>query len=51
MLETVGLCRQCHNAIHKFFGEKELGKRLNTLDKLREEPAIARFVMWVRKQR
>lgn len=45
------LCKHdCHKQIHKFFSEKELGKRYNTLKKLKEEPIIAKYVKWVKKQ-
>ena len=44
----VDLCRDCHDAVHRFIPEKELGERFRTLDALREHPEIAKFVAWVR---
>lgn len=52
MHTTADFCRDCHNAVHRAVpSEKELGRRWNTLDLLREHPEIARFVGWVRKQK
>ncbi|MCK5769942.1 HNH endonuclease [Algiphilus sp.] len=47
----VMLCRECHRAVHRFFDEQTLGRRLNTLEALRAEPAIRRHVAWARKLR
>lgn len=52
MSETVQLCRECHNAVHRFVPrEKELGRHYPTLQHLREHPQIAKFVQWIRKQK
>lgn len=42
------LCRPCHGNIHATFTNKELERRLNTIEALREEPAIERFTNWIR---
>ena len=44
----VDLCRDCHDAVHRFATEKELAEQYCTLEKLREHPDVARFVAWVR---
>ncbi len=44
----VELCRDCHDAVHRFMTEKELGERYYTLERLRAQPELARFVAWVR---
>ena len=46
----VMLCRDCHDAVHRFVSEKELGARYDTLDALRAHTDIARFVEWVRRR-
>ena len=52
MNRTIGVCRDCHSAIHRFTpSEKELGRRFNTLQKLATHPELARFVAWVRRRR
>ena len=44
----VEVCRDCHDAIHRFVPETVLGARYRTLEALRGHPEIARFVDWVR---
>jgi 5-methylcytosine-specific restriction endonuclease McrA len=44
----VDLCRDCHDAVHRFLTEKQLGEAYHTLELLREHPDVARFVAWVR---
>lgn len=44
----IDVCRDCHDAVHRFVSEKELGERFHTLEALRAHPEIARFVEWVR---
>lgn len=52
MNETIDVCRDCHKAIHRLIpDEKELGRHHNTLDMLASHPEIAKFVVWVRKQK
>ncbi|MFK7988961.1 MAG: hypothetical protein AB8I08_23285 [Sandaracinaceae bacterium] len=46
--QGVMLCRDCHDAVHRFVSEKELGAVYRTLDALRAHPEIARFVAWVK---
>lgn len=38
----------CHSAIHARFSEAELARRLNEVDSLKTDPALAEFVEWVR---
>jgi len=45
------ICRKCHSGIHKLFDEMKLAKELNSLDKLRENPDVARHVAWVARQK
>lgn len=41
------LCRPCHDHVHAVFSEKTLEREYNTLERLRNEPQIARFVDWI----
>lgn len=43
----VDLCRDCHDAVHRFLGEQELADHYPTLERLRTHPEVARFVAWV----
>jgi hypothetical protein len=45
----IDICRRCHSFIHKIFSEKQLGRELNTLDKLREHATIYAYLKWARK--
>jgi hypothetical protein len=47
-LGTVHLHQVCHSAIHARFSESELARRLNDVDSLKADPALAEFLAWVR---
>ena len=47
----VWLCRPCHSGIHRLHDEMTLAQSLCTLEALRADPAVARHVAWVRRQR
>jgi hypothetical protein len=52
MQETIPVCRDCHNAIHRFVPkEKTLGRDFNTVEKLMQHDQVATFVTWVKKQK
>jgi hypothetical protein len=37
----------CHKQIHALFNEKALAKRFNTIEKLKKQPDIQRFLTWI----
>ncbi|MEL6349954.1 MAG: hypothetical protein AAFV53_43025 [Myxococcota bacterium] len=45
------LCRDCHNAVHRFIDHKSLGREWNTVERLKTHPELSRFIDWVRTQR
>jgi 5-methylcytosine-specific restriction enzyme A len=47
---VVDLCIPCHRTLHSFFSNRTLLTELHTLDSLRQEPEIARYLEWIRKQ-
>ena len=47
---TVWLCSPCHKTLHSFFTNRTLAKEKHSLDALREDPDIQRYLAWVRKQ-
>lgn len=47
---TVDIHRFCHTKIHSIFTNKELASKYNTIEKLREVPEIAEFIIWVAKK-
>jgi hypothetical protein len=48
---TVEICSPCHSQIHHFFTNLELAQNYNTLDKLKNEPRMQKFLSWLRKQK
>lgn len=47
--DGIDICRKCHSYLHKKFSEKELGRELNTLEKIRANEVMAAYVEWARK--
>lgn len=48
--DTVPLCRPCHGHVHATYDNHTLGNALNTIDALRRDAKLARFVRFIRKQ-
>ncbi len=46
----IDICYSCHEAIHDFLSEKDLGRHFNTLDLLLKHPKIMKFIRWVSKR-
>ena len=47
----IDLCRPCHNGLHDLYDEMTLGKQFYTLALLQSDPAVAKHVAWVSKQK
>ena len=47
----VDVCGRCHKGLHRLHDEMTLGTTLNTLEALAADPAVARHVAWVAKQK
>lgn len=45
------LCRNCHNALHKLFTEKELGREYNSIDKIMAMEKMINYKKWAMKQK
>ena len=43
------VCHDCHAAIHHFISNKDLARLYNTIDKLKEQEDLMKFVNWVSK--
>ena len=41
------VCPACHRQIHKTFTEKELEQEYNTIEALKTQPALDKFVKWI----
>jgi 5-methylcytosine-specific restriction endonuclease McrA len=47
---TIVLHNICHNKIHAVFTEAELKRYYNTIERLKENEEIQRFIKWVQKK-
>ena len=47
----IDICGRCHKGVHRLHDEMTLGRDLNTLEALAADPAVARHVAWVAKQK
>lgn len=47
---TIDICSACHRQIHALYSNLELARNFNTIDKLKSEPKMSKFLNWVRKQ-
>ncbi|WP_333303618.1 MULTISPECIES: HNH endonuclease [unclassified Microcoleus] len=48
---TIDICSACHRQIHSLFENKHLAQELNTLEKLKNNPELQKFVSWIKKQK
>ena len=52
MQATIGVCSDCHRAIHDLVpDEKDLGRHFNTLDALQTHPEIGKYLAWIKKRK
>jgi hypothetical protein len=49
-VETALLCGGCHRQVHALFTNRTLADQYDSLEKLRQDPAIRSYVAWARKQ-
>jgi 5-methylcytosine-specific restriction enzyme A len=49
-LPTAKLCLPCHKQIHAIYTNEELATRMNTIERLRDDDTIKKFVRWIQKQ-
>lgn len=49
--ETIDVCCNCGDQIHKLFTIKELEKQFNTLNSLLAHSDIQKWIQWVRNQK
>lgn len=47
---TIFICSACHRQIHALFSNEQLRDDFNSVERLRDEPRMQRFLRWVRKQ-
>jgi hypothetical protein len=44
------VCSACHRQIHVLYDNVRLARELSSVERLRDEPRMARFLAWIRKQ-
>ena len=49
-LPTAQLCEACHKQIHSLYTNEELAARLTTIESLKTDEKIGKFLKWIRKQ-
>ena len=47
---TSKLCIPCHKQIHALYPNSELAIRLNTIEKLQDDPEMKKYLKWIKKQ-
>jgi hypothetical protein len=48
--KTVCLHRVCHDQIHAIFTDAQLAKKFSTIEAILEDPAVQKFVAWVKNK-
>lgn len=43
-------CRPCHSQLHILFSEKQLEREFNTIEKLKADESVRRWIEWKRKR-
>jgi 5-methylcytosine-specific restriction endonuclease McrA len=47
---TEPVCLDCHRMIHVLFDNRALERELSTVDALRREPRMAKYLAWIRRR-
>jgi len=47
----ISICRDCHDAVHRFISLKDMGFEYNTLEKILEHPKVVTFIPYISKKR
>jgi hypothetical protein len=47
----IWICRPCHNFLHAKFDVRTLAEQLDSIETLRQEPAVAKHIAWASRQR
>jgi 5-methylcytosine-specific restriction protein A len=48
--DTEPICLDCHRMIHVLFDNKTLERELGTVEALRAEPRMAKYLAWISKR-
>jgi len=51
MNETIPVCKKCHHAIHDLIpSEKDLGRNFNTIQSLKKNDKIKKYLKWKKRK-
>lgn len=48
--ETILVCIDCGNQVHKLFTNNELRDKYNSLKALKSDPKVQKWICWIKKQ-
>jgi len=48
--DSISICLQCSHQIHALFDNRTLKTELNTLEKLKADPKVVKYVQWIQKR-
>lgn len=48
---VVELCQPCHSTVHLLLSNRELARRYNTVENLRNAEELQKYLHWVRRSR
>jgi len=48
--QTAKLCIPCHKQIHALYTNEEIAQRLSSIEQLRNDEQLSRFINWLQKQ-
>ena len=48
--ETISICCNCHDQIHKLFTEKELADNYNTLELIMSDEKVQKWIKWIQNK-
>lgn len=48
--QTANLCIPCHKQIHALYTNEEIAARLTSIEQLKKDEQLSRFLKWIRKQ-
>ncbi|PAE17404.1 hypothetical protein CHH91_04110 [Virgibacillus sp. 7505] len=49
-LDTAMICIPCHKQIHALYTNEELAARLPSIEDLRADEKLSKYIKWIRKQ-
>ena len=47
---TIWICSACHRQIHALFSNQELRDEYHSVERLRDEPRMSKFLDWIVRQ-